>query len=149
LLPVNGAVTPATQVLSGHPTRELHGRYAIGATATLHLSDGRLLVQQVDSSNGHSGKRSPVLHFGLGRLPASTPVTVDLAWRDGSGAVHRETLQLTPGLHTILLASPRNEPRGESPGTRRAPLTQEHQSPPDNEARKWSGAKRQKQWETL
>jgi hypothetical protein len=105
LLPINGAATAATRIVSGHPTPELRGRYAIGATATLHLPDGRLIVQQVDSSNGHSGKRSPELHFGLGRLPASTPVTVDLAWRDANGAVHRETLQLTPGLHTILLAS--------------------------------------------
>jgi hypothetical protein len=109
LLPVNdekdGAAGAATRVLPGHPTPETRGRYAIGATATLHLPDGRLMVQQVDSSNGHSGKRSPELHFGLGRLPASTPVTVDLAWRDANGAVHRETLQLTPGLHTILLAS--------------------------------------------
>jgi enediyne biosynthesis protein E4 len=105
LLPVNGAAEPATRVLPGHPSRELHGRYALGATATLHLPDGRLMVQQVDSSNGHSGKRSPELHFGLGRQPASAPVTVDLAWRDAHGSIHHETLHLPPGLHTILLAS--------------------------------------------
>ena len=67
------------------------------------------MVQQVDVSNGHSGKRSPELHFGLGRLRASSPVTVDLAWRDANGTIHRETLHLTPGLHTILLASPARE----------------------------------------
>jgi hypothetical protein len=105
LLPVNGATTPQTRVIPGHPTPELRGRYAIGATATLHFPDGRLMVQQVDTGNGHSGKRSPELHFGLGHLSASTPVAVDLAWRDTNGAVHRETLHLTPGLHTILLAS--------------------------------------------
>jgi hypothetical protein len=111
LLPVNGEATPATRVLPGHPTRDLRGRYAIGATATLHLPDGKLMVQQVDVSNGHSGKRSPELHFGLGGLAASATVAVDLSWRDVNGTVHRETLHLTPGLHTILLASPgrRNE----------------------------------------
>jgi hypothetical protein len=106
LLPVNGEATPATRDLAGHPSRDLRGRYAIGATATLHLPDGRLMLQQVDSGNGHSGKRSPELHFGLGQLPASATVAVDLSWRDVNGTTHRQTLHLTPGLHTILLASP-------------------------------------------
>lgn len=106
LLPVNGASAPVTTVLPGHPSPNAHGRFAIGASATLHLPDGRLMIQQVDISNGHSGKRSPELHFGLGQLPASATLAVDLAWRDVAGAVHRETVKLSPGLHTIMLASP-------------------------------------------
>ncbi|HEY6347983.1 MAG TPA: CRTAC1 family protein [Candidatus Angelobacter sp.] len=105
LLPVNREAVPASRIFPGHPSRELQGRYAIGASATLHLPNGRLMIQQVDVSNGHSGKRSPELHFGLGQLPASAILTVDLAWRDVNGTVHRETLHLSPGLHTILLAS--------------------------------------------
>jgi enediyne biosynthesis protein E4 len=96
---------PTSRILPGHPSRELHGRYAIGASATLHLPDGRRMIQQVDISNGHSGKRAPELHFGLGQLSSSATLSVDLVWRDVNGAVHRETLRLTPGLHTILLAS--------------------------------------------
>ena len=107
LLPVDGADVPATKIFAGHPSRTTVGRYAIGASATLHLPNGKLMIQQVDTSNGHSGKRSAELHFGLGQLPATASLTVDLAWRDTRGAVHRETLQLSPGLHTILLASPR------------------------------------------
>ncbi|HKD16037.1 MAG TPA: CRTAC1 family protein [Candidatus Angelobacter sp.] len=106
LLPVDGADVPATKIFPGHPSRTPLGRYAIGASATLHLPNGKLMIQQVDTSNGHSGKRSAELHFGLGQLPATASLTVDLAWRDTRGAVHRETLQLSPGLHTILLASP-------------------------------------------
>lgn len=106
LSPVNGESVPATKIFSGNPRRELHGRYAVGATASLHLPDGKLMVQQVDISNGHSGKRSPELHFGLGPLPSSATVVVDLVWRDVNGSIHRQTLQLAPGLHTILLASP-------------------------------------------
>jgi enediyne biosynthesis protein E4 len=106
MLPVNGEAAPVTAIATGHPTRDMHGRFAIGATATLHMPDGKLMVAQVDASNGHSGKRSPELHFGLGQMPSATPVTVDLAWRDQNGTVHRETLKLTPGLYTILLASP-------------------------------------------
>jgi hypothetical protein len=105
LLPTNGEAAPDTKIFSGHPTRDLRGRYAIGATARLHLPDGRLMVQQVDVSNGHSGKRSPELHFGLGQLHQSTTVAVDLSWRDVNGTIHRETLNMTPGLHTIMLAS--------------------------------------------
>jgi enediyne biosynthesis protein E4 len=106
LLPVKGASASSTSVLPGHPPHNLQGRFAIGASATLHLPDGRRMIQQVDISNGHSGKRSPELHFGLGLLPPTAILTVDLAWRDANGAVHRETLNLSPGLHTILLASP-------------------------------------------
>ena len=105
LLPIDGAAAPATRIFAGHPSRDLQGRYAIGASATLHLQDGRLMIQQVDVSNGHSGKRSPELHFGLGQLPSSATLTVDLAWRDVNGTIHRETLKLSPGLHTIMLAS--------------------------------------------
>ena len=63
------------------------------------------MIQQVDVSNGHSGKRGPELHFGLGQLPSSATLTVDLAWRDVNGTIHRETLNLSPGLHTIMLAT--------------------------------------------
>ena len=105
LLPVNGEAAPSTRIFRGHPSRDIPGRYAIGASATLHLPDGRLMIQPVDVSNGHSGKRSPELHFGLGQLPPSATLTVDLAWRDVNGMIHRETLHLSPGLHTVLLAS--------------------------------------------
>jgi len=94
----------------GHPGADTRGRPAIGAAATVHLPDGRRLVAQVDGGGGHSGKRSPDLHFGLGGLGAATPVRVDLRWRDPDGRVQRETLHLLPGWHTVLLGWP--EPRG-------------------------------------
>jgi len=42
-------------------------------------------VQQVDGGNGHSGKRSPDLQFGLGHLAGNEPVSVELRWRDTRG----------------------------------------------------------------
>lgn len=105
LLPTEQTRVTETRVVSGHPTPELLGRYAIGATATLHLPDGKRFVAQVDAGNGHSGKRSPELHFGLGNVPSSQPVAVDLCWRDNYGTIHKETLSLMPGLHTVLLES--------------------------------------------
>jgi hypothetical protein len=102
LLPV-GAEPVATQVASGLP-RTLVGRPAIGASAVVHLPDGRRLTAQVDGGNGHSGDRSQDLHFGLGKSGRS-PLRVEIAWRDSRGAVHHTELQLAAGWHTIVLGS--------------------------------------------
>ncbi len=95
----------AFRVRSGHPGADTPGRPAIGAAALARLPDGRRLVAQVDGGNGHSGKRSPDLHFGLGGTPVGTKLAVDLAWRDATGAVRRRTLELTPGWHTVVLGA--------------------------------------------
>lgn len=76
---------------------------AIGAQATVELPDGRRLVAQVDGGNGHSGKRSPQLHFGLGALPAEAKVPVTVRWRDGAGVVQSRDFELASGSHRILL----------------------------------------------
>lgn len=78
-------------------------RPAIGATATVHLPDGRRLVGEVDGGNGHSGKRSPDLHFGLGNIAPDTGLKVEVRWRDHEGRVRSELLRLTPGWHTVTL----------------------------------------------
>jgi len=78
-------------------------RPAVGAAATVRLPDGRRLTSQVDGGSGHSGKRAPMLHFGLGVIAAGTPLQVDLRWRDGEGRVRAETLRLAPGWHRIVL----------------------------------------------
>ena len=62
------------------------------------------LVEQVDGGNGHSGKRSPDLQFGLGHLAGNEPVSVELRWRDTRGVLQQETIQLSPGgWYTIVL----------------------------------------------
>ena len=105
LLPA-GAGGPATsRERPGAPGADLRGRPAIGAAAVVHLPDGRQLSGQIDGGNGHSGKRSQDLHFGLGATPAAAALPVDLHWRDAQGFVHRRTLRLAPGWHTILLGS--------------------------------------------
>lgn len=101
LLPLNPE--KPTSVYSGHPGTNVTGRPAIGAFATVHLPDGRRLVAQVDGGNGHSGKRSPDLHFGLGQLSPNTTLRVELRWRNPDGQVRQETLPLSPGWHTVLL----------------------------------------------
>jgi hypothetical protein len=101
-LPLNGDGTAAMAV-DDDATTATPSRAAIGAEATVALPDGRRLIGQVDGGNGHSGKRSPELHFGLGSLLG--PVEVELAWRDLTGQPHRQSLHLEPGWHTILLGS--------------------------------------------
>ncbi len=101
LLPVAGAAYPSTVVLDGNPAAP--GRPAVGAEVTVKRSDGKLLVAQVDGGNGFAGRRSPELHFGLGDAGGAAEVTV--AWRNAAGAPQRKTLTVSPGRHTILLAS--------------------------------------------
>ena len=106
LLPSAGTSPPAaTTERSGQPGQDLQGYPAIGALATLHLPDGHRMVAQVDGGSGHSGKRSPAVHFGLGSLPPDTPLKVDVSWRDARGRAHTETLRLAAGWHTVLLGS--------------------------------------------
>lgn len=81
-------------------------RPAIGAEARVTLPDGRRLVAIVDGGSGHSGKRAPRAHLGLGRLAGNTQLPVEILWRDGSGRVRQTTLQLNPGRHTVVLADP-------------------------------------------
>jgi hypothetical protein len=84
----------------------LPSRAAIGAEARVLLPGRAPLVQQVDGGNGHSGKRSPDLQFGLGQLNANELVTVELRWRDARGALQQQTIQLAPGAwYTIVLGN--------------------------------------------
>ena len=80
-------------------------RPAIGAQVVVVLSDGRRLVGQADGGSGHSGKRSPDVHIGLGDLRDGTVVPVSIRWRDSSGTVHEAETQLEAGRHRILLDS--------------------------------------------
>jgi enediyne biosynthesis protein E4 len=82
------------------------GAPAIGAVATISLADGRKMVAQVDGGSGHSGRRSPEVHFGLGAVDKTKPLLVDIKWRDPRGQVQRTTRQLLPGWHTIRLDGP-------------------------------------------
>lgn len=103
LLPASGDKATALAERSGHPGADLYGSPAIGAVATIRLADGRKLVAEVDGGSGHSGKRSPDLHFGLGSLPSDTNLKVDIDWRDTTGQLRHNALQLQPGWHTVRL----------------------------------------------
>jgi hypothetical protein len=90
----------------GHPAEDLHGRPAFGAQARVRLPDGRKLLGQVDGGAGHSSRRSPDVHFGLGSISGGQKVEVELKWRDSAGQVQRAVMQLAPGWHTVVLGKP-------------------------------------------
>jgi hypothetical protein len=115
-LPLGPAAAGATTVAEpGHPRPDRPSRPAIGATATVHLPDGRRLAAQVDGGTGHSGKRPPDLHFGLGHVDGSAPILVDLRWRGAQGRIQTESIRLKPGWHTLLLGETPEEQTKREP----------------------------------
>ena len=100
LLPLDGSgATPL--VMSGHQGGKVWGRPAVGAEVTTHLPGGGRIASFVDGGNGHGGKRSPDVMVGLGR--DTEPVSVDVRWRDATGAVRAATLSFRPGWYTVML----------------------------------------------
>ena len=92
LLPVNRDQIEPTRSRPGHPGGDLVDGPPSGLPPVVELPDGRALRAQVDGGNGHSGKRSFDLHFGLGRTESATPLRVELSWRDpGAGSVARRS----------------------------------------------------------
>jgi len=92
-------------VLSGYQSDPTPSLAAIGASATITLPDGRTLVAQVDGGNGHSGKRSYDLHFGLGELKGDSQINVEITWRTRDGEIVKTRQLLKPGNYMILLGS--------------------------------------------
>lgn len=90
------------EVIAGRPRLQLPP--AIGAKVTLLSTEGKpLRTGQVDGGNGHSGRRSPELHFGLGTSPQ--PQQVKLEWRSFDGKPQTKTLTVGPGWQTVLLGA--------------------------------------------
>lgn len=89
-------------LLAGRPGT-VAGTPAIGAVARIRLADGRVLVRQVDAGNGHSGKRSQEIHFGLGEMSRHKTVDVEVSWRARDGRVHVRPLKVQSGWYTVVL----------------------------------------------
>ncbi len=103
LLPLPADAGLPSRERPGHPGVDLHGRPAICAQALVTLADGRKFVAQVDGGTGHSGRRSPDIHIGLGKLDPALLLEVQLKWRDTAGQFQQTTMKLAPGWHTVRL----------------------------------------------
>ena len=106
LLPLADEADAPLRERDGHPGMDLRGRPAYGAQAHLTLPDGHKFVGQIDGGSGHSGRRSPEIHLGLGKIDPKTQLDVLLTWRDLHGQFQQTTLKLTPGWHSVLLGNP-------------------------------------------
>jgi hypothetical protein len=82
LLPLADEADAPLRERNGQPGIDLRGRPAYGAQARLTLPDGHKFVGQIDGGSGHSGRRSPDIHIGLGKLDQKTQLDVALTWRD-------------------------------------------------------------------
>ncbi|MEV5606274.1 CRTAC1 family protein [Streptomyces sp. NPDC052299] len=79
------------------------GSPVVGAQAEVTPADGTTRLGFVDGGGGHSGKRSNDVLIGLGKQGDDRPLQVHLTWRDHTGQVHKQELQLSAGWHTLQL----------------------------------------------
>jgi len=105
-LPLDQKSNGPTKICGAGQGLNVPSRSAVGAAVTVRLPDGRHLVTQVDGGNGHSGKRSSDVHFGLGNIAPDAKLPVEINWRNATGEVRRQTIQLSPGWHTVILGQP-------------------------------------------
>jgi hypothetical protein len=103
LLPIGPANTSLD--IEDASAHRIHGSPAIGASANVRLPDGRSLIEQVNGGNGHSGKNSFELHFGLGKQQSALQYPTVVKWRDRSGLPHSQKLTLGAGRYRIVLGN--------------------------------------------
>jgi hypothetical protein len=76
---------------------------AIGAMATARVAGRAAVTGAADGGSGHSGKRSPDVLLGLGRVAPGAAVAVQVRWRDAQGKSRRADLTVSTGWHVVLL----------------------------------------------
>ncbi|MFG1791007.1 CRTAC1 family protein [Nocardia sp. NPDC049149] len=96
----------APTTIAGLPTL---GVPAIDAQVQVRTPDGKVHTAHLDGGSGHTGKRATEVHLGLGNVDPKAPLEVKLCWRDSKGGPHEQTIQLTPGWHTMSLTSSAQE----------------------------------------
>ena len=89
------------EVRTGHPQRGDPSTLAVGATVQLWRDQRLVGSREVDSGNGHSGRRSGDLHFGLG--DSTAPVRAVIRWRGSDGTPHDRSVELGAGWYTVEL----------------------------------------------
>ncbi|HQU85821.1 MAG TPA: VCBS repeat-containing protein, partial [Pyrinomonadaceae bacterium] len=78
-------------------------RPAIGAEVSVKMPNGQSSVSFIDGGNGHAGRRSSDVQFGLGKLANDANLSVLVRWRDEKGQIREQEFSLKSGWHTILL----------------------------------------------
>lgn len=94
---------PAAGAFLGLRLLNGQGIPVIGATALATTRDGRKHFGHIDGGSGHSGRRAPEIHFGLGKIATNELTYVTVKWRDTAGKIQTTSTQLAPGWHTLTL----------------------------------------------
>jgi hypothetical protein len=74
----------------------------VGAQVKVLLPNGEKMFSQVDGGNGHSGKRSNQIHFGLGNLKEDK-INIEVYWRGKEGSTHKKQIAVEKGYNTLIL----------------------------------------------
>lgn len=102
-----GAGTSRVSTIGEAADPVTRSRPAIGVHITVLTSDGHRFEAEVDGGNGHSGKRSPDIHFGLGRVLDGTTADVVARWRVGESLLCFKFPSIPVGHHLALLINPK------------------------------------------
>lgn len=98
---------PAPLPLQQARLLRLRSRPAIGVHVTIRLSDGRRFTAEVDGGNGHSGKRSPDIHIGLGQVRPGTTADLVFNWRSYGGQASTARYSEVPvNIHLLAFLQP-------------------------------------------
>ncbi len=79
--------------------------FAIGASIKVILPDGRIMPGFVEGGNGHSGKNSNEVFFGVGNISVEQKLKIVFQWRNARGIIQKKSIELKSGWHTIILPS--------------------------------------------
>lgn len=100
-------IAPAPMAADAALKLGVRSRPAMGVHVAVRLSDGRTFNAEVDGGNGHSGKRSPDIHIGLGKTAPGTTADLVFSWRSNGVQQRSAHYALVPvGTHLIAFLQP-------------------------------------------
>ncbi|MCU6501679.1 CRTAC1 family protein [Rugamonas sp. A1-17] len=107
LINVVGNAPAAPMALDLAQKMTARSRPALGTTVDITLSDGRHFRAEVDGGNGHSGKRSPDIHIGLGKVQPGTTADLVFHWRSYDAKTETARYARVPlGQHLFVFLQP-------------------------------------------
>ena len=91
------------EIIKGITSKKPNIHPCVGAQVKVLLPSGEgVPVSQVDGGNGHSGKRSNQIHFGLGNLKTNK-INIEVYWRGKEGSTHKKQIEVEKGYNTLIL----------------------------------------------
>ncbi len=83
-----------------NPKKYIKSIPSTGTLVKVLKDDGKVLLDVVDGGNGHSGKNSSDLFFGLDK---SQKVDIEIIWKKSDGSTNKKRMAVNAGWHQIYL----------------------------------------------